>query len=109
LVWKMVERLGRAIASDEYRDKMDVEDEIDRIFERELGKKDIVIAQKDKLLDKSEKRYERTKKQVENANNRTELQKRRTEKEKKRSEVEIQKNIALQMEIESLKRQLNPG
>jgi hypothetical protein len=46
---------------------------------------------------------------VENANNRTELQKRRTEKEKKRSEVEIQKNIALQMEIESLKRQLNPG
>ena len=43
LVWKMVERLGRAIASDEYRDKMDVEDEIDRIFERELGKKDIVL------------------------------------------------------------------
>ena len=123
LVWKMVERLGRAIASDEYRDKMDVEDEIDRIFERELGKKDIVIAQKDKLLDKSEKRYERTKKQVENANKRTELQKRRTEAEKKRVEtekkrteaekkrsaVEIQKNIVLQMEIESLKRQLNPG
>ena len=46
---------------------------------------------------------------MENANKRTELQKRRTEKEKKRSEVEIQKNIALQMEIESLKRQLNPG
>jgi hypothetical protein len=128
LVWKMVERLGRAIASDEYRDKMDVEDEIDRIFERELGKKDIVIAQKDKLLDKSEKRYERTKKQVENANKRTELQKRRVETEKKRveaeikrtevqkkraesekqrSENEIQKNIALQMEIESLKRQLS--
>ena len=123
LVWKMVERLGRAIASDEYRDKMDVEDEIDRIFERELGKKDIVIAIKDKLLDKSEKRYVRTKKQVENANKRTELQKKRTETEKKRTEtekkrteaekkrsaVEIKKNIALQMEIESLKRQLNPG
>jgi hypothetical protein len=156
LVWKMVERLGRAIASDEYRDKMDVEDEIDRIFERELGKKDIVIAQKDKLLDKSEKRYERTKKQVENANKRTELQKRRVETEKRRVEtekkrvetekkrveaeikrteaqkkraevekvraeeqkkraeseihrsaVEIQKNIVLQMEIDSLKRQLN--
>ena len=135
LVWKMVERLGRAIASDEYRDKMDVEDEIDRIFERELGKKDVVIAQKDKLLDKSEKRYERTKKQVENANKRTEIQKKRTETEKtrteaekkrtevekvraeeqkkraeseeKRSEIEIQKNVALQMEIESLKRQLN--
>ena len=53
---------------------------------------------------------------MENANKRTELQKRRTEVEKKRVEVEkkrsaveIQKNIALQMEVESLKRQLNPG
>ena len=100
LVWKMVERLGRAIASDEYRDKMDVEDEIDRIFERELGKKDIVIALKDKLLDKSEKRYERTKKQVVNAN-------KRIVAEKKRSEVQIQKSTFLQKEIEGLRRQLD--
>ena len=56
----MKRSLSRAIASDEYRDKMDVEDEIDRIFERELGKIDIVIAQKDKLLNKSEKRYDRS-------------------------------------------------
>jgi hypothetical protein len=102
LVLKMVERLSRAIASDEYRDKMDVEDEIDRIFERELGKKDIVIAQKDKLIDETVKRYERSKKQVINANKRTEV-------EKKRSDVEIQKNTALQKEIAALKRQLNPG
>lgn len=130
LVWKMVERLSRAIANDEYRDKMDVEDEIDRIFERELGKKDIVIAQKDKLLDETVKRYEKSKKQVANANKRTEEQKKRTEVEKKRTEVEkvrteehkklaevekqraeveIQKNTALQKEIEVLKRQLNLG
>ena len=128
LVLRMVERLSRAIASDEYRDKMDVEDEIDRIFERELGKKDIVIAQKDKLIDETVKSYEKSKKEVVNANKRTELQKKRvvnankrtetekkrveaekkrTETEKKRSEVEIQKNIALQKEIESLKKQLN--
>ena len=128
LVLRMVERLSRAIASDEYRDKMDVEDEIDRIFERELGKKDIVIAQKDKLIDESVKSYEKSKKEVANANKRTELQKKRvvnankrtemekkrveaekkrTEAEKKRSEVEIQKNMVLQKEIESLKRQLN--
>ncbi len=128
LVLRMVERLGRAIASDEYRDKMDVEDEIDRIFERALGEKDIVIAQKDKLLDKTAKRYAKSKKQVESAIKRTELQRKRTESEKKRaemekkrtemektraeeqknrSEVEIQKNIALQKEIDSLKRQLN--
>jgi len=55
LVLRMVERLSRAIAGDEYRDKMDVEDEVDRIFERELGKKDIVIAQKDKLIDETVK------------------------------------------------------
>ena len=109
LVLRMVERLSRAIASDEYRDKMDVEDEIDRIFERELGKKDIVIAQKDKLLNENVKRYERTKKQVINANKRTEAEKKRTEAEKRRTEAEIQKNSALQMEIDALKSQMNPG
>jgi hypothetical protein len=88
LVLRMVERLSRAIASDEYRDKMDVEDEIDRIFERELGKKDIVIAQKDKLIDESVKRYEKSKEQVANANKRTELQKKRVQAEKKRTEME---------------------
>jgi hypothetical protein len=128
LVLRMVERLSRVIASDEYRDKMDVEDEVDRIFERELGKKDIVIAQKDKLIDETVKSYEKSKKEVVNANKRTELQKKqvvnankrtetekkrveaekkRTEAEKKRSEVEIKKNMVLQKEIESLKRQLN--
>jgi hypothetical protein len=116
LVLRMVERLSRAIASDEYRDKMDVEDEIDRIFERELGKKDIVIAQKDKLLNENVKRYEMSKKQVVNANKRTvaekkrtEAEKKRTEAEKKRTDVEIKKNTVLQMEIAALKRQLNPG
>ena len=128
LVLRMVERLSRAIAGDEYRDKMDVEDEVDRIFERELGKKDIVIAQKDKLIDETVKSYEKSKKEVVNANKRTELQKKRvvnankrtetekkrveaekkrTEAEKKCSEVEIKKNMVLQKEIESLKRQLN--
>jgi hypothetical protein len=128
LVLRMVERLSRAIAGDEYRDKMDVEDEVDRIFERELGKKDIVIAQKDKLIDETVKSYEKSKKEVVNANKRTALQKKRvvnankrtetekkrveaekkrTEAEKKRSEVEIKKNMVLQKEIESLKRQLN--
>jgi hypothetical protein len=116
LVLKMVERLSRAIASDEYRDKMDVEDEIDRIFERELGKKDMLIAQKDKLLNENVKRYEMSKKQVVNANKRTVAEKKRTvaekkrtEAEKKRTDVEIQKNTVLQKEIAALKRQLNPG
>ena len=109
LVLRMVERLSRAIASDEYRDKMDVEDEIDRIFERELRKKDMLIAQKDKLLNENVKRYEMSKKQVVNANKRTVAEKKRTVAEKKRTDVEIQKNTVLQKEIAALKRQLNPG
>jgi hypothetical protein len=100
LVRKMVERLGRAIASDEYRDKMDVEDEIDRIFERELGKKDVVIAQKDKLLDKTVKRFEKSKKQVESA-------KKELENANKRIEIEIQKREDLQIEMDALKKKLN--
>ena len=55
LVKKMVARLGRAIASEEMRNKMDVEDEIDRIFERELGKKDKIIAAKDYELEIKDK------------------------------------------------------
>ncbi len=99
LVLRMVERLGRAIASDEYRDKMDVEDEIDRIFERALGEKDIVIAQKDKLLDKTAKRYEKSKKQVESA-------KKQIKNANKRTEVEMLKRQNMQNEIDALKKQL---
>ena len=55
LVKKMVERLGRAIASEEIRDKMDVEDEIDRIFERELKK---VAIEKDKIIEEKEQELE---------------------------------------------------
>lgn len=100
LVRKMVDRLGRAIASDEYRDKMDVEDEIDRIFERELGKKDVVIAQKDLLLDKTVKQFEKSKKQVESA-------KKELENANKRIEIEIQKREDLQNEMDALKKKLN--
>jgi len=53
-VQKLIARLGRAIASNEIREKMDVEDEIDRIMEREIKKaeaaKDLVIAQKDEVI-----------------------------------------------------------
>ena len=36
---------------DEIRDKMDVEDEIDRIFEREINKYNLIIADKNKELE----------------------------------------------------------
>jgi hypothetical protein len=62
LVQKIVARLERAIASEEMRDKMDVEDEIDRIFERELSKlaleKDKIIAAKEQELESKEQELE---------------------------------------------------
>ena len=53
-VLKLVERLGRAIATEGMREKMNVEDEIDRVIEREIRKaealKDLVIAEKDQII-----------------------------------------------------------
>lgn len=68
LVKKMVDRLGRAMASDEMRDKMDVEDEIDRIFERGIKKaeaaKDKIIAEKDQALDVEKQKNEELLRQI---------------------------------------------
>jgi hypothetical protein len=94
LVKKMVDRLGRAIASEEIRDLMDVEDELDRIFEREMSKKDEIIAEKDEIIaEKEEIIAEKDKLLME---------------EKKRAEEEIQKNLELQRQIEALKKQIKP-
>lgn len=91
LIKKMLDRLGRAIASEEIRDNMDLEDELDRIFDREMKKlaaeKDEIIAEKDQLLIEEKKR---------------------AEIEKKRAEDEIQKNLELQRQIEELKKQIKP-
>ena len=91
LIKKMLDRLGRAIASEEIRDNMDLEDELDRIFDREMKKlaaeKDEIIAEKDQLLIEEKKR---------------------AEDEKNRAEEEIQKNLELQRQIEELKKQIKP-
>lgn len=101
LVKKMVDRLGRAIANEEIRDLMDVEDELDRIFEREMRKKDEIIAEKEGIIaEKEEIIAEKDKLLIE--------EKKRAEEEKKRTEEEIQKNIELQRQIEELKKQIKP-
>ena len=101
LVKKMVDRLGRAIASEEIRDLMDVEDELDRIFEREMKKKDEIIAEKEEIIAEKDKLLIEEKK-------RAEEEKKRAEEEKKRAEEEILKNLDLQRQIEALKKQIKP-
>jgi len=83
LVRRMAERLGRAIASEEIRDKMDVEDELERAFDREMSKKDEIIAEQEGII------LEKDKLLIE---------------EKQRAEAEIQKNLELQKQIEELKK-----
>lgn len=99
LVKKMVERLSRAIASEEIREKMDVEDEIDRIFERELRKMALIIAQKDQEL--SAKDQELTTKDQELSAKDQEL----TAKDQELS-AEKQRTEALLKEIEKLREEM---
>ena len=103
LVKKIVDRLGRAIASDEIRDKMDVEDEIDRIFDRELKK---LAIEKDKII--AEKDQELVIKDQELVIKDQELDKERqkAETERQKAETERQRNEDLQKQIEELKKQM---
>ncbi len=94
LVRRMAERLGRAIASEEIRDKMDVEDELERAFDREMSKKDEIIAEQEEIIaEKQEIIAEKDMLLIE---------------EKKRAAEEIQKNLELQRQIEALKKQIKP-
>ncbi len=96
LVKKMVDRLGRAIASDEMRDKMDVEDEIDRIFEREIKKaeaaKDKIIAKKDEELEAKGQELEAKGQEL--------------EAERQKAEAERQKNADLLRQIAELQERM---
>lgn len=112
LVQKMVSRLGRAIASEEIREKMDVEDELDRIFEREMNKlaaeKDGVIAEKEGIIAEKEGIIAGQQLQLSEERRRAEEERKRAEEERERAEAEIRKNIELQQQIEALKKQIRP-
>jgi len=53
---KKVNRLEGVLTSDEMKEQMEVEDEINRLIEREMAKRDKLIAEKDLLLQKERKR-----------------------------------------------------
>ncbi len=108
LVKKMIDRLGRAIASDEMRDKMDVEDEIDRIFEREIKKvaaeKDKIIAEKDAALEQKDATIEQKDAALEQKDATIEQKDAALEQKDAALESEKAKNAALLKEIEELRK-----
>lgn len=69
LVQRIIYRLQRAIASDDLRTKMDVEDEFERIIDREMHKelaaKDQIIEEKKKTIEEKEKTIEEKEKTIE--------------------------------------------
>ena len=110
LVQKMVSRLERAIANEEIRDKMDVEDEIDRIFERELGKlaseKDKIIASKDQELEAKDQELEAERQKAEAERQKAEVERQKAEVERQKAEAERQKAEALSKELEELRKHI---
>jgi hypothetical protein len=101
LVKKMLDRLGRAIASEEIRDLMDVEDELDRIFDREMKKKDEIIAEKEEVIAEKEEVIAEKEEII------AEKEEIIAEKDKLLIE-EFQKNLELQRQIDELKKQIKP-
>jgi chromosome segregation ATPase len=105
LVKRMVERLGRAIASEEIRHNMDLEDELDRIIDRETHKylltileKDAELAQKDEQLTQKDEQLTQKDEQL--------TQKDEQLAEKDRLLAEERNRLAeLQREIEEMKKQ----
>ena len=110
LVQKIVARLERAIASEEIRDRMDVEDEIDRAFERELNKlasaKDKIIAEKEQELEAKNQELEVERQKVEAKDQALEAKDQALEAKDQALELERQKAETLLKEIEELRKQM---
>ena len=103
LLKKMVDRLGRAIASDEIRNIMDIEDEIDRAFERGYKK---IVAEKDKIIASINKTIASKDKTIASKDKTIETERKKAEAERKKAETERLKNEELQKQIEELKKQM---
>jgi hypothetical protein len=103
LVQKIVARLERAIASEEIRDKMDVEDEIDRIFERELAK---LAMEKDKVIAIERQKAETERQKAETERQKAEAERQKAETERQKAETERQKAEAKEQELEVKEQEL---
>lgn len=128
LVKKMVTRLSRAIASEDMLRKMDIEDEVDYVFNREIGGLSATIAKKEQeladkeqeIVDKeqeiADKEQELVDKEQELAEKNNEISEKNNElaekdqllqEARRRSAAEAQKSMDLQRQLEELKKRLD--
>jgi hypothetical protein len=54
LVHRIMERLTRAVADDQMRLRMRIEDELERTYHRDMRAKDVVIAEKEQIIEQKE-------------------------------------------------------
>ncbi|MCU0339545.1 MAG: hypothetical protein MUE30_06655 [Spirosomaceae bacterium] len=106
LVQKMVVRLGRAIASEEIRNIMDIEDEIDRAFERATGKLYSIIAAKEQEIELERQKTETERQKAEAERQKAEAERQKAEAERQKAEAERQKAENLLKELEELRKQM---
>jgi hypothetical protein len=106
LVKKMLERLGRAIADEEIRHKMDVEDEVNEAFELAMNKKDEIIAEKEEIIAEKEEIIAEKEEIIAEKEEIIAEKERLLLEEMKRAEVEMQKNVDLLRQIEELQKRI---
>ena len=108
LVKKIVERLGRAIASEELRHNMNLEDELDRIIDRETHKYILTILEKDEeLAQKDNELAEKESQLVEKESQLAEKESQLAEKDRllaAEREQAARRLTELQREIEEMKK-----
>ena len=102
LVQKMLDRLNRAITSDEILKEMDVEDEVDKFF----GKIELQLEQRTKQLAESKEELEAERQKVEAERQKTEAERQKAEAERQKAETERQKNQDLEKQLAELKKLL---
>ena len=95
LVQKMLDRLNRAITSDEILKEMDVEDEVDKFF----GKIELQLEQRTQQLAQSKEELEVKEQQLE-------VKEQQLEAERQKAEAERQKNQDLEKQLAELKKLL---
>jgi hypothetical protein len=94
LIQKMLHRLFRASASEEIRQQMDLEDELDKLLAEQnarLKQQAIEIAEKDKQLEKTRKQVEKEKQKAETERQKAETERQKAETERQKAEISEQK------------------
>lgn len=85
---KMIKRLSRAVSEEDVRRQMDFEDEIERVFQRELEKE---MAEANRRLDEERKRAEAAEQEVRKERQKAEQERQKAEQEHQKAEQERQK------------------